>query len=163
MFLWPVRPFKRHEGDVAAICLPFDARCHGPFSSNGMSSPAQTTVRVLLVEDEPKLRDSLVEGLRLEDWLVTPAATGAEAKEQLAACDFDLVVMDWMLPDADGLEIVQDLRSRGKQMPVLMITARAGAAGRDLALSAGVNAFLTKPFSFDDLITRTRALLAGTS
>lgn len=113
------------------------------------------------MEDEPKLRDSLVEGLRLEEWSVTPAATGAEAKQQLAVSDFDLVVLDWMLPDADGLEIVQDLRSRGKQMPVLMITARAGAAGKDLAMSAGVTAFLTKPFSFDDLVTQTRALLAN--
>ena len=66
-----------------------------------------------------------------------------------------------MLPDVDGPEIVRELRSRGKQMPVLMITARGGATARDRALSAGVTAFLAKPFSFDDLVTRTRALLAN--
>lgn len=129
--------------------------------SSSTSPSTQTAARVLLVEDELKLRESLVEGLRLEEWSVTPAATGAEAKQQLAVSDFDLVVLDWMLPDADGLEIVQNLRSRGKQMPVLMITARAGLAGKDLAMSAGVTAFLTKPFSFDDLVTQTRALLAN--
>jgi DNA-binding response OmpR family regulator len=66
-----------------------------------------------------------------------------------------------MLPDADGLEIVRHLRSRGQQMPVLMITARAGAAGKALAVSAGVNAFLTKPFSFDALVSQSRALLTS--
>jgi two-component system copper resistance phosphate regulon response regulator CusR len=125
------------------------------------SASTQTTARILLVEDEPKLRDSLVEGLQQEDWSVTPAATGAEAKRRLAVSDFDLVVLDWMLPDADGLEIVRHLRSRGLQMPVLMITARAGAAGKALAVSAGVNAFLTKPFSFDALVSQSRALLTS--
>lgn len=125
------------------------------------SRSTQVAARVLLVEDEPKLRDSLVEGLRLEEWSVTPAATGTEARQQLAVSDFDLVVLDWMLPDADGLEIVQELRARGKRMPVLMITARAGVIGKQLAINAGVNAFLTKPFSFDDLVTQTRILLAN--
>jgi DNA-binding response OmpR family regulator len=121
---------------------------------------AQTVIRVLLVEDEPKLRDSLAEGLRLEEWVVTAAGTGAEARQQLDTSQFDLIVLDWMLPDADGLEIVQHVRSQGNPVPVLMITARGGPKGRELALEAGASAFLAKPFSFDDLLSHSRALLA---
>jgi DNA-binding response OmpR family regulator len=115
--------------------------------------------RVLLVEDEPKLRESLVEGLRLEQWTVTAAGSGAEARQQIAEQQFDLIVLDWMLPDYNGLDIVREIRAQGSNVPVLMITARDGTTARDLSLQAGATDFLPKPFSFDDLLTHSRALL----
>jgi two-component system, OmpR family, response regulator len=120
---------------------------------------AQSIVRVLLVEDEPKLRESLIEGLRLEEWSVTGAGTGAEAEQHLAAQEFDLIVLDWMLPDCDGLELVHRLRAQRNNVPVLMITARAGGAARELVMKSGASDYLAKPFSFDDLLSHSRALL----
>jgi DNA-binding response OmpR family regulator len=126
-------------------------------------SALRSTAHVLLVEDEPKLRYSLAEGLRLEDWAVTAAATGAEALREMEARPFDLIVLDWMLPDCDGLEIIQRLRARGSQVPVLLITARGGTNARAIAAEAGATDFLAKPFSFDDLLNRSRALVAMSS
>lgn len=121
---------------------------------------ARAAICVLLVEDEPKLRESLVEGLRLEEWTVIGAATAAEALERIAASKLDLIVLDWMLPDGDGLEIVQRLRARGNDVPLLLITARGGRAAKEAALHSGANDYLAKPFSFDDLIAHCRALVA---
>ena len=118
-------------------------------------------VRVLLVEDEPKLRTSLIEGLQLEQWSVTGAATGAEASQLIESQHFDLIVLDWMLPDCDGLEIVRDLRANRRQVPVLMITARGGGANKAAALQSGATDLLAKPFSFDELLARARKLLAA--
>jgi DNA-binding response OmpR family regulator len=124
-----------------------------------MSMSAQTTARILLVEDEPKLRQSLAEGLSLEHWDVTSAAMGAEAQVLLDSQPFDAVVLDWMLPDCDGLEIVRQLRARGGRVPVLVISARAGGNAAETIRQAGATDYLLKPFSFDDLLTRTRAML----
>jgi two-component system, OmpR family, response regulator len=119
----------------------------------------RTLHRVLVVEDESKLRESLVEGLRLEEWSVTGAASGSEARRQIEAHEFDLIVLDWMLPDGDGLEIVRQLRAQGNNVSVLMITARGGVSAKDRVLGAGATDFLAKPFSFDDLLSHSRALL----
>ncbi len=132
-----------------------------PNSTSVSTEPA--VIRVLLVEDEPKLRKSLVEGLRLEEWTVIGAGTGAEAQQHLDAAEFDLIVLDWMLPDCDGLEMVRRLRGHGKRVPVLMITARGGMTAKDIVLSAGASDYLAKPFSFDDLLARSRALLGATT
>lgn len=127
-------------------------------NSNSMKS-AQSIVRVLLVEDEPKLRESLIEGLRLEEWFVTGAGTGAEAQQHLAMQEFDLIVLDWMLPDCDGLEILRRLRSQHNNVPVLIITARGGSTAAEIAIRSGASDYLAKPFSFDDLLSHSRALL----
>ncbi|MDO8542177.1 MAG: response regulator [Opitutaceae bacterium] len=128
-----------------------------------MPRSAQSVIRVLLVEDEPKLRKSLVEGLQLEEWHVMGAASSAEAWHHLDTEVFDLIVLDWMLPDGDGLEIVRRLRTQGNSVPVLMITARAGASAAVQAKQSGATDYLAKPFSFDDLLSRCRALLTGAS
>ena len=120
----------------------------------------QSVIRILLVEDEPKLRESLLEGLRLEKWTVIGASTGAEALQQIYAHEFDLIVLDWMLPDCDGLEIVRRLRAQQNNTPVLIITARGGAAN-ELALKSGATDYLGKPFSFEELLSRSRALLGS--
>lgn len=118
-----------------------------------------SVVSILLVEDEPKLRATLVEGLQLEQWTVEGAATGHEALRLIAAHSFDVIVLDWMLPDRDGLEIVRHLRAAGNPVPVLLISARGGGANRELALQAGATDYLEKPFSFDQLLARTRSML----
>lgn len=121
--------------------------------------PSPFVARVLLVEDEPKLRESLVEGLELEQWTVTGVATGTEALRQIDAQPVDLILLDWMLPDGDGLEIVRQLRARGSRIPVLLISARGGKENREVALRSGANDFLAKPFSFDQLLACSRRLL----
>ena len=124
-----------------------------------MSNTAHSLFRVLIVEDEAKLRNSLVEGLRLEEWTVTGVGTEAEARRCLDTQEFDLVVLDWMLPDGDGLELARRLHAQQKTIPILMMSARGGSAVKDRVLEAGATGFLAKPFSFDDLLKQSRALL----
>ena len=123
----------------------------------------ESIIRILLVEDEPKLRQSLIEGLKLEEWRITGAASGAEALQHLDTEIFDLVVLDWMLPNFDGLEIVRRLRAQRNSVPVLMITARVGPSAEALLKQSGATDYLAKPFSFEDLLARCRALLTSGS
>ncbi len=115
--------------------------------------------RILVVEDEDKTRDSIAEGLRLEGWTVACAATGEEATAMLDRDTYDLTVLDWMLPDRDGLDVLQHLRGRGGQMPVLMLTARSTLNDRVVGLDSGADDYLAKPFAFAELVARCRALL----
>ncbi len=115
--------------------------------------------RVLLVEDEDKTRDSIAEGLRLEGWSVVGAANGGAAVTQLEREEFDLMVLDWMLPDRDGIEVLRHLRGRGHAMPVLMLTARGTLNDRIIGLDCGADDYLAKPFAFAELLARCRALL----
>ncbi len=116
--------------------------------------------RVLLVDDEAKLRESLAEGLRQEQWEVVTAANGTEALQSVRAREFDLLVLDWMLPDVDGMEVLRRVRADSPQLPVLMITARGGHADQVVAFQNGATDYLMKPFAFEDLVARCRALLA---
>ena len=115
--------------------------------------------RVLLVEDEDKTRDSIAEGLRLEGWSITGAATGKSAIALLEHEAFDLMVLDWMLPDQDGIEVLRHLRSRGQHTPVLMLTARSTLNDRVVGLDSGADDYLSKPFAFAELLARCRAML----
>jgi two-component system, OmpR family, copper resistance phosphate regulon response regulator CusR len=125
------------------------------------ASSVETTLppRVLVVEDEAKTLESLAEGLRLESWNVETAATGEEAISALDSKDFDLVVLDWMLPDRDGIEILHHARHRGVLAPVLMLTARNTLHDRVVGLDSGADDYLPKPFAFAELLARCRALL----
>ena len=115
--------------------------------------------RVLVVEDELKTRDSLVEGFRLESWTVFAAGSGDEALALIDRESLDLIVLDWMLPDQDGIELLQHIRRRSEHMPVLMLTARSTLADRVVGLDSGSDDYLTKPFAFAELLARARALL----
>lgn len=127
---------------------------------NDVASPEiLASPRVLLVEDEIKTRESVAEGLRLEAWMVNTAADGREAAEWLGREGFDLIVLDGMLPDRDGLEVLRQARVRGVQTPVLMLTARAAVDDRVIGLEAGADDYLAKPFAFVELLARCRALL----
>ena len=116
-------------------------------------------IRVLVIEDERKTRESVAEGLRLEGWTVRTAAEGDEAAALLEWEAFDLVVLDWMLPDRDGLAVLRSARTRGIQTPVLMLTARNALTDRVTGLEAGADDYLAKPFAFAELLARCRALL----
>jgi two-component system copper resistance phosphate regulon response regulator CusR len=122
-----------------------------------MDAPASPSV--LVVEDEQKTRESVAEGLRMESWQVSTAATGDEATSLVNRERFDLVVLDWMLPDRDGLEVVQQLRQKGDHTPVLMLTARGTLDDRVEGLDSGADDYLVKPFAFAELLARCRALL----
>jgi two-component system copper resistance phosphate regulon response regulator CusR len=113
----------------------------------------------LVVEDEQKTRDSLVEGLRLETWNVAACASGAEAIRLIEHEMFDLIVLDWLLPDGDGIEVLQRLRSRAEHTPVLMLTARTTLSDRVAGLDSGADDYVGKPFAFAEVLARCRALL----
>lgn len=114
---------------------------------------------VLFIEDEDKTRDSIAEGLRLENWSVTVASTGTEGCALLDRESFDLLVLDWMLPDRSGIEVLQHVRRRGLHPPVLMLTARGTLNDRVAGLDSGADDYLAKPFAFAELLARCRALL----
>ena len=124
-------------------------------SSNNTTS----TPRILVVEDEKKTRASIEEGLQLEGWTIRAAATGSEAIGLLEADAFDLVVLDWMLPDRNGIDVLRHVRQRGNQVPVLMLTARNAVPDRVTGLESGADDYLAKPFAFAELVARSRALL----
>ena len=123
------------------------------------ATEANRPPRVLLVEDEAKTRESIAEGMSLEGWTVRRASRGSEALQLLQAESADLVVLDWMLPDLDGLEVLRRLRGAGQTVPVLMLTARGTLSDRLQGLDSGADDYLPKPFAFAELIARSRALL----
>jgi two-component system, OmpR family, copper resistance phosphate regulon response regulator CusR len=116
-------------------------------------------VRVLVVEDERKLAQVLSSALHAEHYDVVAAATGEDGFYRVNAELFDLVVLDLMLPGRSGLEILQTLRQRHIETPVLILTARDGIEDRVLGLDLGADDYLVKPFALPELLARIRALL----
>ena len=116
-------------------------------------------MRVLVVEDERKLAQVLSSALRAEHYDVVIAATGEDGFYRANAEQFDLVVLDLMLPGRSGLEILQTLRQRRVETPVLILTARDGVEDRVLGLDLGADDYLVKPFALPELLARVRALL----
>lgn len=114
---------------------------------------------LLCVEDEQRVRAFMVRGLREEGFVVLEAANAAAALEVLGREPIELVLLDWMLPGTSGLELLKTLRARGELIPVVMVTARDDAADRVAALNAGADDYLDKPFVFDELLARIRAVL----
>jgi two-component system copper resistance phosphate regulon response regulator CusR len=116
-------------------------------------------MRVLVVEDERKLRDVLASALQSEHYDVVASGTGDEGFMRAQGEAFDLVVLDLMLPGRSGLEILQTLRQRRIDTPVLVLTARDGVDDRVLGLDLGADDYLVKPFALPELLARIRALL----
>ena len=114
--------------------------------------------RILLVEDDPRLADMLSEYFGQAGYGVLVAPLGATALEQLAQSQFDVVVLDLMLPDMDGLDVCRQLRARS-DTPVLMLTARGDAIDRIVGLELGADDYLPKPFEPRELLARLRAIL----
>jgi two-component system, OmpR family, copper resistance phosphate regulon response regulator CusR len=115
--------------------------------------------KILVIEDDAKTANAVRSGLRGEGYEAALAKTGEDGFFLLAAEAFDLVVLDWMLPGRDGVEILKTLRSRGTKTPVLLLTARDAIEDRVFGLDAGADDYLVKPFAFAELLARIRALL----
>ncbi len=115
--------------------------------------------RLLVVEDDPQVRAMLTRALRYEGFEVTAAGDGAEAMAALRASPPDLLLLDLLLPDADGVELCGRLRDEGDPVPILMLTARDTVSDRVAGFEAGADDYLVKPFSTAELVARVRALL----
>jgi two-component system, OmpR family, response regulator MprA len=120
-------------------------------------------VRVLVVDDEPQLRRALERALKLEGYEVELAADGEEALRSVVAGPLDAVVLDVLMPKLDGLEVCRELRARGDQVPILMLTARDAVQDRVDGLDAGADDYVVKPFALEELLARLRALLRRTN
>ncbi len=134
-----------------------------PVDRAALRGPDGRPIRVLVVDDEPTLSELVGLALRYEGWQVRTAADGMSAIA--AARDFkpDLVVLDVMLPDVDGLEVLRRLRADIERMPVLFLTARDDVSDRIAGLTAGGDDYVTKPFSIEELVLRLRGLLRRSS
>jgi len=119
-------------------------------------------MRILVVDDELAVRESLRRALALEGHDVGLAADGREALATIARSAPDLVVLDVLMPELDGLEVSRRLRAAGDRTPILMLTARAEVGDRVAGLDAGADDYLGKPFALDELLARVRALLRRT-
>ena len=115
-------------------------------------------VRILLAEDDPRMLRLLARGFGEEGHVVEMAADGTKALETATSTEFDVIVLDVMLPDLDGISVVRQMRARGNRTPVLMLTARDANADVVQGLNAGADDYLTKPFAFDVLLARINAL-----
>jgi two-component system, OmpR family, response regulator TrcR len=118
-----------------------------------------TPIRVLLVDDERALTNLIKMALRYEGWDVDVAHDGREAIDKFTSTEPDVVVLDILLPDLDGLQILQRLRLEAKSTPVLFLTARDSVSDRVTGLTAGADDYMTKPFSLEELVARLRGLL----
>ena len=116
-------------------------------------------MRILVVEDEKRIADFLCRGLEGAGYAVDAALNGSTAMDRIHAADYDLVVLDRMLPDMDGLEVLERLRSRKVGPPVLILSARGELDDRVKGLETGADDYLVKPFAFVELLARVRALL----
>jgi two-component system response regulator MprA len=119
--------------------------------------------RLLIVDDDPELRMFLRTELDIEGYACTEAASGQQALGLIRAESWDLLLLDWTLPDFSGVEICRRLRGSDDQTPVLMLTARDDVRERVEALDAGADDYLTKPFSIEELLARVRARLRSAS
>jgi heavy metal response regulator len=116
-------------------------------------------MRLLIVEDEPVAAALLAKGLREHAYVVDVATDGYTGLEHALVNEYDLIVLDVLLPGIDGLEVCRRLRGRGLAVPVLILTARGGVDERVEGLDAGADDYLLKPFHFSELLARVRALL----
>jgi two-component system, OmpR family, response regulator QseB len=115
--------------------------------------------RILIVEDETHIFTPVQKGLRANGFITSIAATGQEAIDLAIDADFDLIILDLGLPDVDGWTVLQELRQRGEQMPIIILTARDDIHDKIAGLEGGANDYMTKPFSFQELLARVRLRL----
>jgi DNA-binding response OmpR family regulator len=120
-------------------------------------------MNLLVAEDERRVRAFLARGLREEGFQVTEAPDGHSALSLLDANQYQLALLDWMMPGASGLDVLKALRIRSDMTPIVIVTARDAVQDRVLALNEGADDYLIKPFAFDELLARVRAVLRRTA
>lgn len=147
----PVEPRSPRQRQAILGKLPRITRADG--------SP----IRVLVVDDEPALTNLLKMALPYEGWDIEVARNGQEAMAKFAEFGPDLLVLDIMLPDFDGLQVLKNIREGGRYTPTLLLTARDSVTDRVTGLTAGADDYLTKPFSLEELVARLRGLLRRSS
>lgn len=116
-------------------------------------------MRILLIDDDEELMEVLAQKLIEQHYAVDIANTGEMGREFIALFNFDLVVLDWMLPDVDGVQVCKKIRDQGYTMPIMLLSARDRYTDKVVALDAGADDYVVKPFNFDELTARIRALL----
>ena len=116
-------------------------------------------MRILVVEDERRIAAFIERGLEEEHYAVDVAYDGEEALDWAAVVDYDLILLDILLPKKDGIQVCRELRDRGSKVPILMLTARDAVEDRVRGLDSGADDYLVKPFAFQELLARIRALL----
>ena len=116
-------------------------------------------MRILVVEDEHKIANSIKKGLELENFAVDVVYDGASGYDYASSEEYDVIVLDLMLPGIDGLTITQKLRQKSIQTPILILTAKGQAEDKVAGLNSGADDYLVKPFAFTELLARVRALL----
>lgn len=117
-------------------------------------------MRILVVEDEPKIAAAIKRGLEQEGFSADVVENGDDGLSYGASSEYDVIILDWMLPgNLDGKSVCERLRSDGVKTPILMLTARDSVGAKVAGLNSGADDYLPKPFSFDELIARIRALL----
>ncbi len=124
-----------------------------------MEEKSQLGGRILVAEDHPSLARSIAEGLREEGFEVDLTLDGTEADKMLNSNRYDCVALDIILPGKDGYEILREMRSKGNRTPVLCVTARDALDDRVQGLNLGADDYLVKPFAWDELLARVRALI----
>jgi two-component system OmpR family response regulator len=124
-----------------------------------LTRPDGTPIRILAVDDESSLTELLSMAMRYEGWQVATAASGNEAVKAAREVRPDAIVLDMMLPDFDGLEVMRRVRAEDPDVPVIFLTAKDAVADRISGLTAGGDDYVTKPFSLEEVIARLRALL----
>jgi DNA-binding response OmpR family regulator len=116
-------------------------------------------MRILLVDDDRKAAQILARGLREERFVVDVACSAEQGDEMASATDYDVIVLDWLLPDQEGIALCREWRGRGLTAPILMLTARDALEDRVAGLNTGADDYLVKPFGFSELLARIHALL----
>jgi DNA-binding response OmpR family regulator len=118
-----------------------------------------SSVKILVIEDEKNIANFVKDGLKSEGYAVDVSLNGEEGFYKADECDYDLIILDIMLPGMDGIEITKKLRAAGKSVPILILSARDAVEDRVKGLNAGADDYLVKPFSFDELLARVNAKL----
>jgi two-component system OmpR family response regulator len=132
-------------------------------SAPALTRPDGSPVRVLVVDDEQNLTELLSMALRYEGWEVRSAGSGIEAVRRAKEFEPDAVVLDMMLPDFDGMEVLRRMRGVHPNVPVLFLTAKDAVEDRVAGLTAGGDDYVTKPFSLEEVVARVRALMRRTT
>ena len=115
-------------------------------------------MRILVIEDEKKVAEAVARGLRDHRFAVDIALDGQSGWDMVKACNYDLIILDLMLPGLSGTEVLKGIRAQGQQMPILILTAHANTSEKVANFEAGADDYLTKPFAFEELLVRVKAL-----